>query len=304
MKNYTILFYDPFTELHKLFISSLIYELQQYNIHYEIINKIHLNPEINYDPNEYIIILFLNPQFLKSNNEAYTEFVKISKIFKYKIYYITEPLDYLIDIKVWQEFIKILKPFRLLTYSNENINKLKGLPILTFKLTPKFNDYIDISDYSIENLKKRDISKIVFMGNMNENREKYFKRYIDENLLLVKNNIWHMDEYQEIMEKNLFFINIHRRNNCKCLEYLRIVPLLANGCIILSEMANEKDMEEMRYYNIYFFEREELLEGYKRIVNESINNNFYNNCYDKVIKFRKEFRYSNNDIYKFFVNNI
>ena len=294
----TILFYDPFTELHKLFISSILYELQLYNIHYERITTIN----INYNFDNTIIIIFLNPQFLKTNINVYNEFIKISKIFKYKIYYITEPLDYLIDIKVWQEFIKILKPFRLLTYSSENIQKIIKNNIIQpiFKLSPKFNNYLDICDFSIENLKNRNKNNIIFMGNLNENREKYFQLF--DGLFIIKNNIWNMDEYQDIMEQNLFFINIHRRNNCKSLEYLRIIPLLANGCIVLSEMANDVDMNELRDYNIYFFERENIIDGYNDILlkinNEISKNDFFKNVHNNVIKFRNNFKYNKNDINK------
>ena len=305
---HTVIFYDPFTQLHKLFISTLIHELQLYNINYEVINTIHLNPNVKYDSVDYTIILFLNPQFLKTNKELYLEFINISKIFKYKVYYITEPLDYIIDIKVWQEFIKILKPYKLLTYSSENLNKLNVYQPI-YKLSPKFNNYIDICDFSIQNLRMRQINKMIFMGNVNENREKYFNLPNIVDKVIIKNDIWNMDEMQEIMEKNLFFINIHRRNNCKCLEYLRIVPLLANGCIILSEKANIDDILEFENYNIYFFEREDIINGYNNLIDKiknSVNqdgiNNFYKSTYERVIKFRDEFKYNKNDIYSKLLN--
>jgi hypothetical protein len=283
----SIIFYDPITKLHNLFILSLIYELNNNSHIYEIINKVEINYE-NYDLEHDIIIIFLNPQFLKTHKNIYNEFIKISNNFRYKIYYITEPLDYLIDIKVWETYIKILKPYKLLTYTSENLNKLKIYQSIT-KLCPKFNNYIDIGDYSIETIKNKDKDKIIFMGTMNIHRENVFKNM--ENKIVVKNDIWNMDEYQEIIENNLFFINIHRRNGCKCLEYLRIIPLLANGCIVISELSNEEDMNELKDYNIYFCDKTNILETYYNIL-KNIN---YNEIYNKVNKFREEFIYS--DIY-------
>jgi hypothetical protein len=286
----SIIFYDPITKLHNLFILSLIYELNNNNYSYEIINKIEINYE-NFDLEHDIIIIFLNPQFLKTHKNIYGEFIKISNNFRYKIYYITEPLNYLIDIKVWETYIKILKPFKLLTYTNENLNKLKVYQSIT-KLCPKFNNYIDMGDYSIETMKNKNKDKIIFMGTMNTHRENVFKNM--ENKIVVKNDIWNMDEYQEIIEHNLFFINIHRRNGCKCLEYLRIIPLLANGCIVISELSNEEDMNELKDYNIYFCDKANILETYYNILkNINYNEVFYNEVYNKVNKFRNEFIYDN-----------
>ena len=286
----SIIFYDPVTKLHNLFILSLIYELNNNSHQYEIINKIEIDYN-NYDLEHDIIIIFLNPQFLKTHKNIYGEFIKISNNFRYKIYYITEPLNYLIDIKVWETYIKILKPFKLLTYTNENLNKLKVYQSIT-KLCPKFNNYIDICEYSIETMKNKNKDKIIFMGNMNTHRENVFKNM--ENKIVVKNDIWNMDEYQEIIEHNLFFINIHRRNGCKCLEYLRVIPLLANGCIVISELSNEEDMNELKDYNIYFCNKANILETYYNILkNINYNEVYYNEIYKKVNKFREEFIYDN-----------
>ena len=286
----SIIFYDPITKLHNLFILSLIYELNNNGYRYEIINKIEIDYN-NYDLEHDIIIIFLNPQFLKTHKNIYEEFIKISNNFKYKIYYITEPLNYLIDIKVWETYIKILKPYKLLTYTNENLNKLKVYQSIT-KLCPKFNNYIDMGDYTIETMKNKNKDKIIFMGTMNTHRENVFKNM--ENKIIVKNDIWNMDEYQEIIEQNLFFINIHRRNGCKCLEYLRIIPLLANGCIVISELSNEEDMNELKDYNIYFCDKSNILDTYYNILkNINYNEVFYNEVYKKVNKFRNEFIYDN-----------
>lgn len=283
-----IIFYDPCTQLHKLFISSLIFELKKIKYEFEIINSIEINYE-NFNLEHDIIIIFLNPQFLKTHKDIYNEFINISKKFKYKIYYITEPLDYLIDIKIFEDCIKILKPYKILTYTNENINKL-NIHQNVIKLTHKFNNHVDICQYDISKLMERNKEKIIFLGNLNSYREDFFKKM--ENKVIIKNNIWNIDEYQQILENNLFFINIHRRNGSKCLEYLRIVPLLANGCIVLSELSNEEDMNELKNYNIHFCEKNELL----NIYNNLIQNIDYNDVYNKVVKFRNEFIY-NDDIY-------
>ena len=52
----SIIFYDPVTKLHNLFILSLIYELNNNSHQYEIINKIEIDYN-NYDLDHDIIVI-------------------------------------------------------------------------------------------------------------------------------------------------------------------------------------------------------------------------------------------------------
>jgi hypothetical protein len=58
-------------------------------------------------------------------------------------------------------------------------------------------------------------------------------------------------------------------------------------------MANDADMNELCDYNIYFFERENIINGYNDILlkinNETTKNDFFKNVYNNVIKFRNNF---------------
>ena len=94
-----------------------------------------------------MILIFLNPQFLKTDKDILNEFYKIAKLFILKIQYITEPLDYLVDRKVWENSIKILNPIFLWTYSNGNIGKLSTSKKI-FKISPKFNEFYNFFYYN------------------------------------------------------------------------------------------------------------------------------------------------------------
>ena len=61
--------------------------------------------------------------------------------------------------------------------------------------------------------------------------------------------------------QNLFYLNVHRRVNCKSFESFRIIPLLANGSVIFSELCNESEIEEYKNYIIGAKEHNNTYQG-------------------------------------------
>jgi hypothetical protein len=275
--------YDPKTLLHNFFINCLKIELDNILSIHEviIINTIFIDYE-KYDLKKDILLIFLNPQFLKTDKDILNEFHKIAKLFILKIQYITEPLDYLVDRKVWENSIKIVNPIFLWTYSHGNIGKLATSKKI-FKISPKFNEFYNFSECidSVDCVKKKRTDKIIFIGNPDtESRQNIIKEFGD--LLIIYDSIWDIESWKNIIGENLFFLNIHRRNNSECLETFRIIPLLSNDCIVLSDIVCDDDIEEYCNYNIFFEKKEKLLSLFLDI-QKNIN---HQDIYEKMIKFR------------------
>jgi len=299
--------YDPKTQLHKILINSFIFECQLRNINVIEYNEIlyDLNyqkgnyqkddyQKDNYQKDDYqkdnyqkdVILIILNPHFLK-DIEVKNTIDNISEKFKYKILYITEPINMIIEKNVYTNMIRAIKPFCLWTYTGENFNKI-NVPIDIYKIYPFVNRSSEYCKIDIKRLQKRDKSSIVFLGNINETRKNICAEFGDK--LINYTNIW---DLKPIFKKHLFYLNIHRRLNCKCLETLRVIPILANGGFVISERVNEKEEELFSGYNIIFVERNEIHNTFKKM-NEYIN---YEDIYQKTLLFRNT--YMNQDFNKF-----
>ena len=276
--------YDPKTELHKMFIESLCFELQKNKYETLVINNLKNNTTLyNFDYNNDKILIILNPHFLKDCLIVKSELIFISLNFKLKILYLTEPINLLIEKKVYEEFIKTLKPFQLWTYTYENFNKLNTY-LKIYRVPPLYNNIFII----LFTKNKNYTNKIIFFGNINENRQNiinnYFPHNSKSNSILNITNTWTKSDWKEILDNNLFYLNIHRRPNCKSFESLRIIPILSNGGIILSSRCNEKEEEEFKEYNIYFLDENELYFKYNSLL-ENIN---YEEIYQKTVSFRNK----------------
>jgi hypothetical protein len=283
--------YNPKTELFTFFVNSLIEELNKYDIKdiYHIRDdKINVLSDIQSD----IILILLNPHFIFDYKEISSELDKISKIYKYKILYITEPINFLVEKKVYQEIIKKINPYCLWTYTKENFNKVNTY-LKTFKIYPSYNESINIVNISLENIITRNINKkIVFIGNITQNRKSITEIFLNNNTLIHYDNKWNKEEWTHILKNNLFYLNIHRRINCKSFETFRINNILANGGYVISERCNVEEEEYYSKYNIIFVERSLLYDTFINI-SKSID---YNDIYQKAILFRENMLHNNFDL--------
>lgn len=267
-----IIIYNPATHLFDFFIDSLKYELTLRNIEILFYNK------DSYYEKDIPILIIVNPHFIFDIKEIYENIINISKYYKYKILYLTEPLNFIIEKKVYNDLIKVIKPYSLWSYSKENFNKLNTFGKY-FKIFPNYNESYKFVDLTYDNLKNRSLENILFIGNINETRSWIKKTF--SNLINIT-DCWTKEEWINIVNNNLFYLNIHRRVNCKCFESFRIIPLLANGCVIFSEYCNETEMEEYKDYNIIFCKSGELYFNYCNY----IKNIDYDEILNKSLLFR------------------
>lgn len=267
-----IIIYNPATNLFDFFIDSLKYEFNKKNIY-----LINYNNNIDFDTNNPILII-VNPHFIFDYKEIHDTVVNISSKFRYKILYLTEPINFIIEKKVYNDLIKIIKPYSLWTYTKENFNKLNTLGKY-FKIFPNYNESYKFIDLTYDNLKARSLKNIIFIGNITDSRSWIKSRF--SNLINISNS-WSKEEWINITSHHLFYLNVHRRVNCKSFESFRIIPLLANGCVIFSEHCNESEMEEYKNYNIIFCGKEELYSNYSNY----IKNIDYNEIFRKALLFR------------------
>ena len=286
--DFKFIIYNPVTKLFDFFIDSLIIEFNKININTILINKsifIHENNDIKFDIkfdinfNKDIILLIFNPHFFFDDKNIKEQVNSIVKNFRYKILYITEPINFIVEKKIYEDLIKLIKPYALWTYTNENFQKLNTY-VNIFKIFPNFNDAYNLTDLSLENIKNKNIDKIIFFGNININRESICNSFSD--YLINYTNSWEKESWSSILDKNLFYLNIHRRVNCKSFESFRIIPLLANGAIIFSERCNENEENIYSKYNIIFVDKSKLYETFIKYI-ENID---YDSIYEKALLFR------------------
>jgi hypothetical protein len=267
-----LIIYNPATNLFDFFIDSLKYEFNKKNIY-----LINYSNNIDFDTDNPILII-VNPHFIFDYKDIHDEIMNISKIFRYKILYLTEPINFIIEKKVYNDLIKLIKPYSLWTYSKENFNKLNSLARY-FKVFPNYNESYNFIDLSYNNLKARSLQNILFIGNITDSRSWIKSAF--SNLINITNS-WNKEEWINIINNHLFYLNIHRRVNCKSFESFRIIPLLANGSVIFSEYCNESEMEEYKDYNIIFCSKEDLYTSYINY----IKNIDYDEIFRKALLFR------------------
>jgi hypothetical protein len=282
--------YNPVTNLFDFFINSIKYEFNKKNI--EIID---LNSENklfceNIDYKKDILFIIINPHFIFNNEIINNDIKYFGKKFRYKILYLTEPINFIIEKKIFQDIINIIKPFCLWTYTVENLYKL-NINIPVFKIFPNYNEtYSFINNITINNLKNRINNKIVFIGKINDNRKNICDEFDNNKYFINFYDKWSKEEWSSILENHLFYLNIHRRIGCKSFESFRIIPILSNGGVIFSEKVNNIEENIFNKFNIIFTERHNLFNTFINYIN-NIN---YEDIYDKTILFRNNMKDTDN----------
>ena len=279
---------NPFEDLHTFFCESLLQELPS-SRH---IQSIHNALSIAYENND-IIIYVIHPLYILKNQDCKILFQKIHKTKSKAILYVSEPLTLLFDRHAYQQILHTYPFWQIWTYTQSNVNLLKSMLSRNLYLSsniyyvppnPSSTYYAWIDQHlilSISNYYKRK-DKIVWIGNMTPSRQLDLLPFGDQ--LIHFTNVWKKEEWIQILKEYQYFINIHRIPKCQCFETFRIVPIITNGGVVISEEINEKEMKEWSIFPIFFGKRDELYNLWKKIQN---NNYSYPTSFSFPIHYKK-----------------
>jgi len=290
MNDKQLILLNPFGKLHSFLAECILYEWferkDKKGIHIDdnweendiiqfIENEIHIND---------ILLFIIHPIYFLQNEFMKSIMLKILelKIKVKRILYITEPLTLMMERHNYKYIIQKYKMEEIWTYTKNNIQLLK-IPFRQFlNVPPQFNQIYHFLDLKSE-YENYDLSKIVFIGNKTNKRNEIFQELDDD--FIHRDNVWSKNEWTELLKEYKFYINIHRIPNCQTLETLRIIPILSNGGIVISEKCNQNEMIEYQNYNIYFCERNEIVEIWNKLKNE-FQNNFHEKELERITKWK------------------
>lgn len=213
------------------------------------------------------IILF-GYQHIKS----LSEFLKKNKVILYN-------LEQLIFHK-WDIYISHwIYAFHIWDYSQINIDYVKknNFPAMKHTLLEiGYSKYYE-KEFDHDNTNNTDI---IFIGNMSERRKWFLTQ------LMNVRHIEHVyfDYYQNIVNENKYFLNIHYQEPA-ILEEIRIIPLLCNRKVIFSERGCD-DYLNKKYDNVIYY-----LEDLNY---DLINFKNYEFNHDKFSVFMKEHNFNEN----------
>lgn len=277
--------YNPKTQNHLFLIEMIKQQLQSYSIPVQEIHKIQETLPFIQDKNnqEHIYLIFLNFYFLFDNPTIQKEFQFLCKQ-KYKILYITEPIQFLIDKQLYQTQIRKLRPNLIFTYSRENC-KLFPNQFLMSRFYPIDHHYLNFNNTSsAQELQQKDTSSLLFVGKKNDYRKHILSTTSFENVQIIE-DAWTKDSWTILLKKHLFFVNLHRIKENKCLELMRIVPILYNGGIVISSAVNQEETKEFKDYNIYFCDQDDEIYDIYLQIKQNLN---YEEVYRKMLLFRNK----------------
>lgn len=263
--------YDPKEKLHTFFTSSLAFELKKQGKNVMILNDVYPIDILNNVNDEDFFIYIIHPIYLFKDEEVgkTVEFLKKKKT--KKILYITEPLTLMMDRKNYRMLITKMNIFESWTYTLANKYFLNNYRIR--RIAPLYSK--EYQWLSFEE-KKKNIEKIIFIGNPTQSRMEILKKFGDT-LEIKSEGLWDKKDWKEMLSNHIIYLNVHRIPKCPCLETMRITPLLSNGAFIISENVHEEEMNEYKEMNIIFGKREDLFELYKNTLQNWNWKNYFDN---------------------------
>jgi hypothetical protein len=169
--------------------------------------------------------------------------------------YISYNIEQLTTTKVWDPifFDKLSGAELILDYSLENIKELEKYNIKAHFLPLGYSKNMEYN-YNNDNSEKTvDFS---FLGSINNSRYDKLKTLISvygnkKDKLVISNNYWG-DDLKNLYNKTKIGLNIHYYSGRTILEVHRIIPLIANKILVISEKSNDLWYDE-KYGNLINF---------------------------------------------------
>jgi hypothetical protein len=221
--------------------------------------------------------------------------------------YISYNFEQLITTKVWEPifFQNLAKAEIVFDYSLENIKELEKYNIKAHFLPLGYSKNMEYNDNDNVNFDKTvDFS---FLGSINNSRYDKLKTLISiygkkKDKLVISNNYWG-DDLKQLYKKTKIGLNIHYYSGKTILEVHRILPLIANKILVISDKSDDSWYDE-KYCNLINF--------YENKINSKVSsdNDFTLECLKVLQNYNNEIiekRYQdliNNHKYIDYVKNI
>jgi hypothetical protein len=211
--------------------------------------------------------------------------------------YISYNFEQLITTKVWQPafFENLAGAELVLDYSMENIKELEKYNIKAHFLPLGYSKNME---YNNDNSDKNvDFS---FIGSINNSRYDKLKTLISvygnkKDKLVISNNYWGND-LKQLYNKTKIGLNIHYYSGKTILEVHRIIPLIANKILVISDKSDDTWYDEKYGNLINFIEKDDCtLECLKLLQN--YNSEIVENRYQDLVNNHKYVDYVQNIIH-------
>ena len=220
------------------------------------------------------ILDLFNLHVTKYNKIFYTGDLEILKLLMYKINYDYNKI-YFINIEqmshpsYYSMIRNIDTNINIIDYSEENIPYFKNIYKNVFLFPPYFKENLNISNKNI------DIISIV----NNEYRNNILKNiYFNSNLKVLFLDNCYGEIRNKYFAESKLYINIHCSNEHNTMELIRIVNLIMNKVIIISQ---KSIYEELLFLKKYILICNDLNNLNNFIVDILVNyNNVFNNIYN------------------------
>jgi hypothetical protein len=200
--------------------------------------------------------------------------------------YISYNIEQLITTKVWDPifFDKLSCAELVLDYSLENIKELEKHNINAHFLPLGYSKTME-NNYKDNSNKTVDFS---FLGSINNSRYDKLKTLISvygnkKDKLVISNNYWG-DDLKKLYNKTKIGLNIHYYSGRTILEVHRIIPLIVNKILVISEKSDDPWYDE-KYGNLINFIKNDdctleclkLLQNYNSEITENRYQDLVNN---------------------------
>lgn len=170
--------------------------------------------------------------------------------------YISYNFEQLTTDKVWQPifFEKLSGAELVLDYSLENIKVLNKYNIRASFLPL---GYSKCMEHNLNNNTDKTVD-FTFLGTINNYRYDRLKSLIDiyaksKDKLVISNNYWG-DDFKKLYNKTKIGLNIHYYSGKTILEVHRVIPLIANKILVISEKSDDSWYDNKYSKLINFFE--------------------------------------------------
>jgi len=264
--------------LYNDYLSNLICSIKNINENIKIINEFYdknLYSKENFLKDKIKYLLYFDKIILSGDVSIIQEIINLFEREKYnKIYFLNFEQ---MSKESYYKYLRIIpENINIIDYSEENIPYFKKIYKNVFLLPPifKFN----------QNIINKDIDLLSLMNN--KYREDILNSIIikDKYKSLFINNIYN-EERDNLYKRSKIYLNIHSSDNHKTMELIRIINLLCNKVIVISQ---KSICEELLFINKYIIicNKDEYINDY---TNNVLDN--YSYYYKKI--------YENNDSFNF-----